>query len=71
MRWLRWWAVALNALLIASTPIDGAHYAIDLIAGAILAVVAIAAAGAIRRLAVRGRVARAEPSQAAETPSAA
>lgn len=41
---LRWWIVGLNVLMIASTPIDGAHYAIDLIGGAFVAVVGIVGA---------------------------
>jgi membrane-associated phospholipid phosphatase len=39
-RRLRWWVLALNAAMIASTPVDGAHYFVDLPAGA-----AVAAAG--------------------------
>jgi membrane-associated phospholipid phosphatase len=46
VRYLRWCAVALNMLLIASTPIEGAHYFIDVIAGA--AVTAISLYGATR-----------------------
>jgi len=40
---VRWPAVALNIALIAATPIDGAHYFIDLIGGAAVAFAAIAA----------------------------
>jgi membrane-associated phospholipid phosphatase len=42
---LRWWVAALNALLIAAAPIEGAHYFIDLIAGLIVAPLAIYSAG--------------------------
>jgi len=42
-RRLRWWIVGLNVLLVASTPIDGAHYAIDLVAGIAVAGLSIAA----------------------------
>ncbi|WP_438276842.1 phosphatase PAP2 family protein [Nitrobacter sp.] len=41
IRRLRWPAVVLNILMIASTPIDGAHYAIDIIGGIIVAIIAI------------------------------
>lgn len=39
VRWLRWLALALNSMMILSTPIEGSHYFVDTIAG-----VAIAAA---------------------------
>ncbi|MEH6951944.1 phosphatase PAP2 family protein [Nitrobacter sp. NHB1] len=41
IRCLRWPAVALNLLMVASTPIDGAHYAIDIIGGIGVAIIAI------------------------------
>jgi membrane-associated phospholipid phosphatase len=41
---LRWPGVALNALLIAATPVDGGHYFVDVIAGAAIAGAAILAA---------------------------
>jgi len=34
---VRWPALALNAAMIASCPIVGAHYIVDLIAGGVLA----------------------------------
>lgn len=37
-------AAAMNVLMIASTPVIGAHYVIDVIAGVLLAVICIAAA---------------------------
>ncbi len=40
--YVRWPAIALNAALIAATPIDGAHYFIDLVGGAAVAFAAIA-----------------------------
>lgn len=40
-------ALILNALLVASTPVDGGHYFVDVVAGAALAVAAI---GVARRL---------------------
>lgn len=42
---LRWSVAALNAVLIAAAPIEGAHYFIDLIAGLIVAPLAIYGAG--------------------------
>ncbi|MBN8963950.1 MAG: phosphatase PAP2 family protein [Rhizobiales bacterium] len=38
---IRWPALVLNAALIASTPIDGAHYVIDVIGGAAVATAAL------------------------------
>jgi membrane-associated phospholipid phosphatase len=43
-RWTRWPGLALNGVLIAATPIDGGHYFVDVIAGVIIAGLAIAAA---------------------------
>ena len=40
---VRWPAIALNGALIAATPINGAHYFIDLVGGAAVAFAAIAA----------------------------
>jgi membrane-associated phospholipid phosphatase len=39
--WLRWPAVALNSLMILATPVIGAHYFIDTIAGAGVALAAL------------------------------
>ena len=47
----RWPGLALNVMLIAATPIDGGHYFIDVGAGALIAVMAIAAARCVGRLA--------------------
>jgi membrane-associated phospholipid phosphatase len=46
---LRWWVVALNAALIASTPVQGAHYFIDILGGALVAALAILAAPVLMR----------------------
>ena len=40
-RWMRWPAVIVNGLMIASTPIIGAHYLVDLVGGVAVAIVAI------------------------------
>ena len=41
LRWLRWPSVALNVVMLASVPIIGSHYLIDMIAGVIVAFIAI------------------------------
>jgi membrane-associated phospholipid phosphatase len=46
---LRWWVLGLNAALIASTPVQGAHYFIDIPGGALVAAVAILAAPLLMR----------------------
>lgn len=43
-RLTRWPGLALNAMLIAATPIDGGHYFVDVGAGALIACAAIACA---------------------------
>ncbi len=43
LRYLRWAGLALNTALIAATPINGAHYLIDLAGGAVVAILALAA----------------------------
>jgi len=40
--YLRWLALALNGALIAATPINGAHYVVDLIGGAAVAAASLA-----------------------------
>jgi hypothetical protein len=56
--WPVWWArpvgIIANGAMLASTPVDGGHYFIDLIAGIAVAIVAIAVARAVgRRFAAR------------------
>jgi membrane-associated phospholipid phosphatase len=46
---IRWPIAALNVAIISTTPIGGAHYATDVIAGAIVALGSIAASGLICR----------------------
>lgn len=48
-RWLLWPLLGLNAILLASCPIDGGHYLVDLIGGAIIAVVTLAVIAHIDR----------------------
>jgi len=50
VRILRWPIVALNVLMISSTPISGAHYFIDLVAGSIVAALSIACAALFTRM---------------------
>lgn len=42
--YLRWGAIALNIMMLASTPVDGTHYFVDVLAGIIVAVASIAVA---------------------------
>jgi hypothetical protein len=54
VRWMRPITVVANVAMLASTPIDGGHYFIDILAGLAIAALAIAAARlASRRLATR------------------
>ena len=50
VRWMRPIALLANGVMLASTPIDGGHYFIDVIAGIAIAVVAIVAARRMGRL---------------------
>jgi hypothetical protein len=36
IKWMRWPAVLFNAAIISTTPVSGAHYVVDVIAGALL-----------------------------------
>jgi membrane-associated phospholipid phosphatase len=38
---LRWWIAGLNAMMIAAVPIEGAHYFVDAIGGAVVAACAV------------------------------
>ena len=52
---LRWGILALNLLMLAGTPIDGSHYFIDVIAGAVLALPCLSIASTIAQRAGLGR----------------
>lgn len=52
---LRWCVFALNVLMVAATPVDGGHYFIDLVGGAIVAWIAILCAGLLQRAEIRRR----------------
>jgi hypothetical protein len=45
IKWVRWPAVLFNAAIISTTPVSGAHYAVDVIAGALLVVPVIVLSG--------------------------
>jgi membrane-associated phospholipid phosphatase len=47
LAWVRWPALVVNALMIASVPVVGAHYLIDVLAGILVAVLALMIAHAI------------------------
>ena len=47
--YLRWPALALNLAMAAATPFSGGHYLVDLMAGGVLAVAALAAAKWVRQ----------------------
>src|SRR5690349_7362421 len=40
----RWLSAAVNALMLAATPIDGSHYLVDVLAGTVIAILCIVAA---------------------------
>jgi hypothetical protein len=45
--YLRWPGLAINALMVAGTPIDGGHYFVDVLAGILIAVLSLAAVRAL------------------------
>lgn len=63
---LRWIPIAVNAVMIGATPIDGMHYLVDVIAGLLIAPPCIAAARALN-----ARIAMRTPSWSAVAPSTA
>ncbi len=46
---LRWPVLAVNVAMLLSTPVEGTHYLIDMIAGAAVAIVALAVVAQLRR----------------------
>jgi hypothetical protein len=55
IRWMRPIALVANGAMIVATPVNGAHYLIDIVAGIAVAILAIVAAKAVGRwLATRG-----------------
>jgi len=65
VRWMRPVAVIANGVMLASCPVDGAHYVIDLVAGIGVAVLAIIAARWISRRALAPQVAEVTSGTAA------
>jgi membrane-associated phospholipid phosphatase len=61
---LRWFGLVLNAVMLASTPVDGAHYFVDIFAGLVVAAVSIALARAVtaRSLAASAATTNARPA---------
>ena len=57
IRQLRYGAIVLNLCVLASTPIQGAHYFIDLVGGAVVAAIAIYAATRLTRGSLAGMAA--------------
>jgi membrane-associated phospholipid phosphatase len=49
IRSIRWPLAALNLAIISTTPVCGAHYAIDVVAGAAVALGSIVASSLLRR----------------------
>jgi len=49
VRYLKWLICLLNLGLLAATPVDGAHYTIDIVAGILVAIIAICAAIRLQR----------------------
>jgi membrane-associated phospholipid phosphatase len=61
---VRWIALMLNIVMAAGTPLSGGHYFIDIVAGAVLAFIAIAVVSSLERAIDRiasGRKASASP----------
>jgi membrane-associated phospholipid phosphatase len=50
VRWMRPIALLANGAMLASTPVDGAHYFIDVVAGIAVAILAVVAARWMSRL---------------------
>jgi membrane-associated phospholipid phosphatase len=57
LRYLRWPALALNTLVLLSTPVQGGHHLVDVMGGLVLAAASIALAERITRMPVRQTVA--------------
>lgn len=53
IRKLRWPVIMVNVAMLLSTPVEGTHYLIDMIAGALVATVAILLVGALRERVAR------------------
>ena len=56
MPYLRWAALGLNITMLAATPVNGAHYFVDLIGGALVAAIGLLLAQRIMRTTLSPRV---------------
>jgi membrane-associated phospholipid phosphatase len=65
LRILRWPLLAVNALMILATPVEGTHYFTDILAGAAVALVAVAVA---RSLSLRASIVGRRPMAARTAP---
>ena len=68
VRWLRPLVILANGAMLAATPLNGGHYFIDLIAGAAVAALSIAAARATGRVVARRHTAWQQAGVALPTP---
>jgi PAP2 superfamily protein len=55
LKWLRWPALILNALVVLSIPIQGGHHVIDIAGGIAVALIAIAVSNWVSRLIPSGK----------------
>jgi hypothetical protein len=49
VRWARWPMLMVNLLMVVAIPVEGAHYAVDAVAGAVIAAAAIITVEALHR----------------------
>jgi membrane-associated phospholipid phosphatase len=54
-KYLRWPVVLLNGAMLLSTPVEGTHYLIDMIAGGVVGILALCAVAAIQHLILKSR----------------
>ncbi len=64
LRYLRWPAIALNALVLLSTPVQGGHHLVDVLGGLALAALSIALAERVTRRPARESAAASVPGVA-------
>lgn len=50
---VRWYALALNSVVLVATPIQGGHHVVDVLAGFVVAVISVLFARAVMRMAAR------------------
>lgn len=70
IKYVRWPVFAINAVVLISTPIQGGHHVIDVVAGFGVATISILAAEKLTAVAARRRTARFDPEfSGAKTPA--